>query len=537
VTTLIPGHGDVYEVKSGAVWTVPRVSTPNDSNLTENLGGNKEGRRPLKEELAAEEAAARAKEAAATFAKVKADAIAAAEGGDDDAKDAPAPAAATPAEGEEGEEAEEEAAPAPKMSVDEASTLFDEATKAAEEAAAAAVTARAESTATNIAMRHRLIELIISVIRLPPSAVTAYARRLAMSMAWNICARSTAARREIVSAGLIDALEECACGGGELATVEVTTLAAAVMESLLLYDEVAKFVGGPDRLAHTALHLVASDLPQEQERGARGLAFITSFHDLSSVKSDLLQKNALALLLRLLVPDETESVSGGGGEGGEGEGEQLSHSEITEVRRCAELFAAGALLNLSTLPAAQTALAKRGLYTLLKANSSPLVGRRHVSIGEGDMTGGQMIAGAIQNVACHPENRTRFYKLELRAKSMERVLHNKRMTRHLGRHMDQAGRLVGESFERASARGVKYEVATRRRKPAESEAGGESPGGKGLKSGGSERMPRESSMMGTAMELPPLLTEVLSERKSRKVGLYTLNPVVTYSLKEPGLNP
>jgi hypothetical protein len=44
-------------------------------------------------------------------------------------------------------------------------------------------------------------------------------------------------------------------------------------------------------------------------------------------------------------------------------------------------------------------------------------------------------------------------------------------------------------------------------------------------------------MMGTAMELPPLLTEVLSERKSRKVGLYTLNPVVTYSLKEPGLNP
>jgi hypothetical protein len=45
------------------------------------------------------------------------------------------------------------------------------------------------------------------------------------------------------------------------------------------------------------------------------------------------------------------------------------------VRPCrGELFGAASLLNLSTLPAAQIVLAKKGLYTLLKANASPMVG-------------------------------------------------------------------------------------------------------------------------------------------------------------------
>jgi hypothetical protein len=61
----------------------------------------------------------------------------------------------------------------------------------------------------------------------------------------------------------------------------------------------------------------------------------------------------------------------------------------------------------------------------------------------------------------NPDNRTRFYKLELRAKSMERVLHNQRMTRHLGRHMDEAGRMVGQSFEAAANKGITYEEQTR----------------------------------------------------------------------------
>ena len=46
---------------------------------------------------------------------------------------------------------------------------------------------------------------------------------------------------------------------------------------------------------------------------------------------------------------------------------------------------------------------------------------------------------------------------------MERVLHNRKMTRHMGRYMEQAGRVVGESFEPALEQGVKYEVASRRR--------------------------------------------------------------------------
>ena len=183
------------------------------ANLAGEIGGNEEEgqRRKLKEEVAAEAAKARAKEAEALFAKVKEDAIAAAEAGDDDAaKKAPAaaaPAATAEGEGEgegkgeregEGEGEGEDAAAAaaapelPKqMTVDEASKLYEEAKTAAEEAAAAAVTAREEHTKASVAMRHRLIELIIHVIRLPPSIVTAYARRLAMSMVWGgaSCAR------------------------------------------------------------------------------------------------------------------------------------------------------------------------------------------------------------------------------------------------------------------------------------------------------------------------------------------------------------
>jgi len=48
--------------------------------------------------------------------------------------------------------------------------------------------------------------------------------------------------------------------------------------------------------------LVASALPQEMERGARCMAFVTSFHDLPSVKLSCLHKGALPLLLRLLCP-------------------------------------------------------------------------------------------------------------------------------------------------------------------------------------------------------------------------------------------
>ena len=44
---------------------------------------------------------------------------------------------------------------------------------------------------------------------------------------------------------------------------------------------------------------------------------------------------------------------------------------------------------------------------------------------------------------------------------MERVLHNQRMTRHLGRHMDEAGRVVGQSFEAAAHKGITYEEQTR----------------------------------------------------------------------------
>ena len=53
------------------------------------------------------------------------------------------------------------------------------------------------------------------------------------------------------------------------------------------------------------------------------------------------------------------------------------------MRPCrGELFSAASLLNLSTLPAAQIVLAKKGLYTLLKANASPMVGRCRLTVSK-----------------------------------------------------------------------------------------------------------------------------------------------------------
>ena len=56
------------------------------------------------------------------------------------------------------------------------------------------------------------------------------------------------------------------------------------------------------------------------------------------------------------------------------------------------------------------------------------------------------------------------YKLELRAKAMERVLHNRRSAKHVGHKAAQAARLVGDAHERAAKSKTTFEKVTRRRR-------------------------------------------------------------------------
>jgi len=121
-------------------------------------------------------------------------------------------------------------------------------------------------------------------------------------------------------------------------------------------------------------------------------------------------------------------------------------------------------LNVSSLPAAQIALAKRGLYTLLKTNASAMTSRTSRAVGGGAVNGGDLVAGCIHNVAGHPANRTRVYRLELRAKAMERVLHNRRSAKHVGHEARRAARLVGDAHERAAETKTTFEKVTRRRR-------------------------------------------------------------------------
>ena len=419
----------------------------------------------------------------------------------------------------------EDAGEDPPVPALEAETRWLDAVRDAERAKAAL--AEADAAAANAAAQTRraIADALIAAVNLPPSPVTAVARRLAVASAWNACARSPALRRDFIRDGLFDALERCA-NPERYATSALTTLAASAMEGLATaYADVGDAVGGVARLAATAARMAASGAPEERERGARLLARVAGEGG-RDVKADLLTRGAVPVLLALLNPRGGEGEGEGEGQGqGEGEGEagdgfgaarragtsgrsgdvgggfdamdeaedsdaeeSASDSEtdsvfgdafgafgsraapprtrtLAEVLRSTELFAAAALLNLSTLPAAQLALGKRGLYALLKTNASAMSTRRHPSLGGGDatFTGGDLVAGCIQNVASHPANRTRVYTLELRAKAVERVIHGKAVPRHVGKAMRVAGRVVGAASERAVRRRSTFEKVTRRR--------------------------------------------------------------------------
>ena len=173
--------------------------------------------------------------------------------------------------------------------------------------------------------------------------------------------------------------------------------------------------------------------------------------------------------------EDDDADDSGPEEAGDGDGSVSSSSKRSdasgygarsrnEIARSTETFAAAALLNVSSLPAAQIALAKRGLYTLLKTNASAMTSRTSRAVGGGAVNGGDLVAGCIHNVAGHPANRTRVYKLELRAKAMERVLHNRRSAKHVGHEARRAARLVGDAHERAAETKTTFEKVTRRRR-------------------------------------------------------------------------
>ena len=155
--------------------------------------------------------------------------------------------------------------------------------------------------------------------------------------------------------------------------------------------------------------------------------------DAAATKAALLAGGAVASLLAMLCPEEEpepepmdedddteddDADDSGPEEAGDGDGSVSSSSKRSdasgdgarsrnEIARSTETFAAAALLNVSSLPAAQIALAKRGLYTLLKTNASAMTSRTSRAVGGGAVNGGDLVAGCIHNVAGHPANRTR----------------------------------------------------------------------------------------------------------------------------------
>jgi hypothetical protein len=75
-------------------------------------------------------------------------------------------------------------------------------------------------------------------------------------------------------------------------------------------------------------------------------------------------------------------------------------------------YTCAAILNLSTLRVAQLVLARRGLATLLGAQSLFSMPAPGASAQERRV--GELLVGVVQNLAQHPQNRTAFYKAELR---------------------------------------------------------------------------------------------------------------------------
>jgi hypothetical protein len=74
-------------------------------------------------------------------------------------------------------------------------------------------------------------------------------------------------------------------------------------------------------------------------------------------------------------------------------------------------YTCAALLNLSTLRVAQLVLARRGLASLLGAQS--LFSSHMSDAGAQEQRISELLVGVVQNLAQHPQNRTCFYKAEL----------------------------------------------------------------------------------------------------------------------------
>ena len=105
---------------------------------------------------------------------------------------------------------------------------------------------------------------------------------------------------------------------------------------------------------------------------------------------------------------------------------QFSHPMATmdgavEVLHCC----AAALLNFSTLRVNQLVLARRGVETVLGAQAlmASLAAHEGASFGALERRAAQCLVAAAHNMAQHPQNRTRFYKAELRgALRLQRAL-------------------------------------------------------------------------------------------------------------------
>ncbi|KAL3152291.1 hypothetical protein ABBQ32_001362 [Trebouxia sp. C0010 RCD-2024] len=251
---------------------------------------------------------------------------------------------------------------------------------------------------------------------------------------WNCSVRSEAVEQRVVALGV------CA----PLLTILDTPhwpnclrdCAAGLLQSLSERWDNVHAMGGLRPFVHAMLTLVVSKQPLLELRGARGLgriAFKAPFYcpnankTLLDTKATIAQSGGIPALIGLVqrckgrydLLRQGAPLAGPAPRRTFDQGDQPQEYERNMRNRPAVLDALtcslAALLNLSVLKANQVVIAKHGLTSLLSTNyyfTDLLTGGLLDREPEQKLV--WLCGGILSNIALHPNNRTRFYRAELR---------------------------------------------------------------------------------------------------------------------------
>jgi hypothetical protein len=316
----------------------------------------------------------------------------------------------------------------------------------------------------------KALEILLWVAALPHHRHWT-AKQLALGALWNMAVRRPAVEEWLIRHGLVQVLvatiQDTAGAEGALALwpSSLRDAAAMLLGDLMAEHEMVLAQQQPAHVQVAALlSLVASSSPRLQVCGLRVLARLCYQAPLGHPKPErylaelrtlLSQRGCCSCLVRMLsqhlVRVERMAVVGGRGRGGlEAETSQASVHAMSfddcasdEVGPLALMAHVMRLLrNLSLDSSLQCELAALGLPTLFRTNhflaaqleaaaaGSTSVGPLHLDVV-------QNCSALLYNLASNPENRTRFYRLELAQSAVseaDRTVEKKRLAKKHGTH-------------------------------------------------------------------------------------------------------